>query len=372
MIPPIDISTLPGPAQKIVGPGAPQKLQLMAARGIVPGVRPDALLSVLVLLSESADKMVAQQALQTLAQLPEPLLMGAIDADLPEATIFALAQQYTDRMDVLEKLILMPRLPIAAVHHLAKRGGEATTELIATNEERMLAHPELIEALYMNPNSRMSTSNRLIELAVRNKVELRGLPAWKEISHAIQGELISEPSTEPLPEDELFWDQHNLAVDLQDEAYEDTFFEDEEGQEQLEDKFRPLFQQLADMTVAEKIRRAMLGTREERLLLIREQNKVVSSAAARSPMLQEPDVAQVARSRGVTDDVLRIIAMTPEWMKSYQIKRNLVENPKTPIAISQRLVTHLREADLRKLARNKNISGAVRTQVKRHLERRRN
>jgi hypothetical protein len=372
MIPPIDPSTLPGPAQKIVSQGAPQKLQLMAARGIVPGLRPDAILSVLVVLRESAgEPQVQQQAQQTLDQLPEPLLMGALDADLPEAAIFVLAQRYIGRMDVLEKLIRMPRLPVEAVQHLAAHGDEPTTELIATNEERMLANPELIEAIYMNSNSRMSTSNRLIELAVRNGIELN-LPAWKEISHAIQGELISEPSAEPLPEDEMFWESHELAKELTDESYEDAFFEDEEGEEQVEDKFKPLFQQIAEMTVAEKIRAAMLGTKEMRMMLIREQNKVVASAAARSPLLQEPEVALVTRSRGITDDVLRIIAKTPEWMKSYQIKRNLVSNPKTPIAIAQKLVTHLREADLRKLARNKNISGAVRTQVRRHLDRRKN
>ncbi len=369
MIPPIDPTTLPGPAQKIVSAGAPQKLQLMAARGIVPGLRPDAILSVLVLLGEAADPMVSQQAQLTLSQLPEPLLQGALDADLPEAAIFALAVQFADRIDVLEKLIRMPRCPIPAIQHLASKGDEITTELIATNEERMLANPELIEALYMNPNSRMSTSNRLVELAVRNGIELTGLGAWKEIATAIQGELISEPSAQALPEDEMFWDQHTLAADLEDDE-SDTYFEDDEGDEHLEHKFKPLFAQLADMTVAEKIRRAMLGSKEERMMLIREQNKVVSSAAARSPLLQEPEVAQVTRSRGVTDDVLRIIARTPEWMKSYQIKKNLVENAKTPIAISHKLVTHLREADLKRLAKNKNISGAVRQHVRRHLDRR--
>lgn len=372
MIPHLDPTTLPGPAQKIVSDGAPQKLQLMAARGIVPGLRPDAVVSVLVILAQHADGGIANQAQQTLDQLPEPLLLGALDADLPEAVIFVFAQKFTNRMDVLEKLIRMPRLPIAAVSHLASKGGEATTELVATNEERMLANPELIEAIYMNPSSRMSTSNRLVELAVRHQIELKGIPAWKEITQAIRGELISEPTEEPLPEDQLFWEQHDLAEQLTDDGLEDAYFEDEEGQEHLEDKFKPLYQKLADMTVAEKVRRAMLGTKEERMMLIREQNKVISSAAARSPLLQEPDVAQISKSRGVPEDVLRIIGTTAEWLKSYQIKKNLVENAKTPIAIANKLVLHLREADLRKLAKNKNIQGAVRTQVRRHLERRRN
>ena len=371
MVAPIDPATLPGPAQKLISDAAPPKLKMMAARGIVPGLRPDAILSVLVLLEASDDRQIAEQAEHTLDNLPEPLLQGALDADLPELVLYAMAVRFTDRMDVLEKMMRMPRLPVAAVAHLASRGQEPTTELVATNEERMLAHPELIEAIYMNGNSRMSTANRLVELAVRNGIDLHGIPAWKEIQIAIQGELIAEPSDEPLPEDVEFWEEQQLARDLADDRMEDVVIEDDDGEEQLHDKFVPLYQRIAEMSVTQKIRCAMLGEREERLLLIRESNKVVAAAAARSQKLQEADVVQISKSRGVVEEVLRIIGQSPEWLKSYQIKKNLVSNAKTPIAIANKLVLHLREADLRKLAKNKNIPGAVRQQVRRHLDRRR-
>lgn len=372
MIPPLDPTALPGPAQRIVARDGPKKLQLMAAKGVVPGLRPDALVAVIVLLATSADAEVAAQARETLAALPEPILKGAIDADLPPAVIFALTERCLDRVEILERLLAMPRLPIEAVEHLAAHGPEMTVELVATNEERMLKHPHLIELVYMNERARMSTANRLVELAVRNGVELQGMAAWKEISRAIQGELVAEPSDAPLPEDELFWEQHQLAEELTDEALEDAYVEQEDGTEVLEDKLKPLYMRLAEMTVSEKIRRAMLGTKEERLMLVRERNKIVSAAAARSPLLQENEVAQITRNRGVNEDVLRIIAATPEWLKSYQIKKNLVENAKTPIAVASRLVVQLREADLRKLAKSKNVSSAVQMAARRHLERRRN
>ena len=38
--PPIDISSLPGPAQKILGPSAPAPAKMMAAKGIIPGLKP--------------------------------------------------------------------------------------------------------------------------------------------------------------------------------------------------------------------------------------------------------------------------------------------------------------------------------------------
>jgi hypothetical protein len=367
---PIDPATLPGPAQKIISPEAPQKLRLMAAKGVVPGLRPDALLSVMVLLSLGADSAVAKEAKTTLAALPEPLLKGALDADLPEAVLFAIAEGYGERDDVIERVLTKPRLPIEAVEHLARNGSELVTELVATNEERMLAHPQLIELIYLNGRARMSTANRLIELAVRHGIELKGIPAWKEIAQSIQGELIAEPSAEPLPEDEAFFEHRALADSLSDERYEDAFVEDEEGTEYVQDRVKPVHQKLAEMSVAEKIRCAMLGTREERLILLRESNKIVAVAAVRSPMLQENEVAQISKSRGVVEDVLRVIGMTPEWLKSYTIKRNLVCNSKTPIAVATRLIPQMREGDLRKIAKDKNISGAVRQAARRHLERR--
>jgi hypothetical protein len=342
----------------------------MAAKGIVPGLRPDAILCVLTLLAQSADAEVAQQARSTLDVLPEPLLKGALDADLPEAVVLALAERYVGRVDVLERLVRMPRVPVEAIEHLAEQGNEAAIELVCTNEERMLQHPRLIELVYMNRRARMSTANRLVELAVRNGVELQGIPAWKEIAHAIQGELIAEPSEEPLPEDQAFWETQELADDLHDETLEDAYYSDDEGQEHVEDKLKPLYMRIADMTTSEKIRSAMLGSREERLMLIREQNKIVAAAAARSPLLQESEVRLIASSRGVVDDVLRILATTPEWLKSYSVKKALVENPKTPIGIAQKLVNTLREGDLRRLSRSKNVSGAVQQAARRHLERR--
>jgi len=367
---PIDPATLPSSAQQLVGDNAPAKLQAMAARGIVPGLKPDALLAVLVLLAESRAADIRRTAAQTLRELPEPLLRGALQADLHAAVILQLCQSYANDIPVLEKLLQMRQLPIEGVEHLARHGGRATTELVATNQERLLAHPDLIGLLYLNKATRMSTADRLVDFAVRSNLEINGIPAWREVSQAIRDELIPVATAEPLPEDNFFFDTDSVAESLSDDLAQDAYFEDGDGQEQLQARLKPLFQRLAEMSMSQKIRRAMVGTKEERMMLIRESNKVIASAAARSPLLQEAEVTHVARNRGVCEDVLRIIGTNPEWMKSYQIKHALVANAKTPIAISQRLVVHLREADLRRLVNNKNVASAVRLAAKRHLSRR--
>lgn len=370
MIPPIDVTQLSPPAQKIASAGAPPKMQEMAAKGIAPGVRPGDVVALLVVLSQSENETVRATASQTLAKPPEQLLNGALSADLQPAAIDALARGAVENRDVLEKLLAMPRVNMETVEEVARRGSEAVTELIATNEDRLLKHSRIIELLYLNKNTRMSTADRLIDLAARNGVVLTGIPAFKEAAAALQNELIPEPSEEPTPDDELFKETTEIAATLDSKPDEDTHVEDEEGQEHIKEEFKALYQRIAEMTMSQKIRRATLGTREELMLLVRDHNKIVASAAIRSPKMQESEVVLVSRNRNIADEVLRVIGNTPEWLKSYSVKKNLVENPKTPVTIAQRLVQHLRENDLRSIAKSKNVTGPIKDAARRHLDRR--
>ena len=370
MIPAIDVSELSPAAQKLAGPTAPERLQEMAARGIAPGVRPGDAVSLVVLFATSERAALAEAAKKTLSALPEKLLAGALTADLQPAAIDALVSACAEGLATLEKLVAMPRAPAESIEALARTGSERVTELIATNEHRLLEHPKIIEALYLNKRTRMSTSDRLVDLALRNGVELTGIPAFREIAVAVQGELIMEPSTEPLPDDVHFQETQKLAEELASAADEDTHEEDATGVEKVKDRFVPLSQRISEMTMSTKVRTAILGTKEERMVLVRDQNKVVASAAIRSPLLQESEVVLISRNRNVADEVLRVIATSPEWLKSYQVKRNLIENAKTPPALATKLIIQLREADLRHLAKNKNVSTAVKEAAQRHLDRR--
>src|SRR6185437_10099401 len=122
MIPPIDVTQLSAPAQKIAAPAAPEKLQEMAAKGVAPGVRPAELLALMVLFSQSERAGVRANAEKTLAAPPDPLLQGALSADLHPAVVDALARSCAGRREVLEKLIAMPRIAMETVEELAKTG----------------------------------------------------------------------------------------------------------------------------------------------------------------------------------------------------------------------------------------------------------
>jgi hypothetical protein len=347
-------------------------MRQMAAKGVAPGLKPADALTVVALLSESADPSVAAAALATLDHLPAPLLSGALAGDLPPGVLALVAPKYARDSKVMEKMLAHPRISPAAVADVAALASEAVAELVATNEQRLLAWPVIIEKLYMNKATRMSTADRVLELAVRNNVELKGIPAYKEAAAAIGQQLIAEPSVEPTPDDLLFKETEAAARQAPvDPAVEDTHRVDEEtGDEIVEDKFLPLHARLAQMTVSQKIRRAMVGSAAERLMLVRDSNRLVSQAAVKSPGIQENEVVRISASRNVPEDVLRIIAMDREWTRSHQIKLNLAHNPRTPFAFAAKLIPHLREHELKALARSKNVTGAVAQAARQWLSRR--
>ncbi|MBV9947513.1 MAG: hypothetical protein JOZ69_11730 [Myxococcales bacterium] len=352
---------------------APAPLRQMAAKGIAPGLRPGDALTVVVLLAASPDSAIATVAGATLEKIPAPLLNGALaSAELPPGVLAALAPRFARDAALVEKLLAHPRIPPEAVAEIAANASEPVAELVATNEQRLLAHPQIIEKLYMNKATRMSTADRVLELAVRNGVELHGIPAYKEAAAAIGQELIAEPTEEPTPDDVLFRETDDVAGEAKvDAAVEDTHRLDEEtGDEVVEDKFLPLHARLAMMTISQKIRRAMLGTAAERLLLIRDSNRLVAQAAVKSPGIQESEIVRISASRNVSEDVLRTIALDREWTRSHQIKLNLAQNPRTPFAFAAKLIPHLREHELKALARSKNVTGAVATAARQQLARR--
>jgi hypothetical protein len=370
MLPDIDVSKLPPAAQKILAPAAPPPMKAMAAKGVVPGLKPADIVTVLVLLADAGEGAHREAAKKTLASLPPPILAGALDADLEPLVVGRLADVCLDKADAMGKLLRMPRIAMETVEEVAARCGEHVAEIIATNEQRMLAHPPIIERLYMNKATRMSTADRIIELAVRNRLELTGIPAYKEVAIAIGQELIVEPSDEPTPDDVLFREtlQASEAIQFDPEA-EDTHVVSDEGEELVADKFVPVHVRIAQMTNAQKIRTAMVGSAAERLLLLRDSNRLVASAAIRSPQIQEPEVVRVSASRMVSEEVLKQISLNKDWVKNYQIKLNLVMNPRTPFGMAARLVPYLRESELKSISRSKNVTGPISQAAKQQLNR---
>ena len=109
----------------------------------------------------------------------------------------------------------------------------------------------------------------------------------------------------------------------------------------------------------EKIRMATLGNAFCRQTLLRDSSRLVAMAAIRSPGITEQEVIRAAGNRAVSEDVIRYIANNKDYVKTYPIKLALIGNPKCPLALSLRMLPHVRPEDLKNLARSKNIPNAL-------------
>lgn len=128
-----------------------------------------------------------------------------------------------------------------------------------------------------------------------------------------------------------------------------------------------IFQKLSAMGVVEKVTVAMKGTREERAILIRDPNKLVSTSVLSSPKLTDNEVESFAKNAAVSDEVLRVIGRNRGWVKSYPIAAALTRNPKTPLAISLRLLNRLNDRDLKLLSIDRNVPDAVRLAARKKI-----
>ena len=124
---------------------------------------------------------------------------------------------------------------------------------------------------------------------------------------------------------------------------------------------------LADMTVPEKVKAAMKGTREMRFALIRDPNKMVAFAVLSCPKLTEQEVEAIARMGNVSEDILRTIASTRAWVKNYNILFGLTKNPKTPLALTLNFLHRLNDRDLRGLSIDRNVPETLRIAARKKI-----
>ena len=127
-----------------------------------------------------------------------------------------------------------------------------------------------------------------------------------------------------------------------------------------EEQRASIAQQLAQMSVPQRVERALKGRREERSILIRDQNKLVAMSVLSSPRITEIEIESIARMANVSDEILRVIASTRAWVKNYRVALALARNPKTPVALSMNLLPRLSERDLKLISTDRNVPDVIR------------
>ena len=393
---PLDIGGLPEHVVRVVGPDAAFQAKMMAARGLVP-FGPKDLVTALYQLSFDTASEVSKAATARVKELPDNILGPALESDLDPMVLDWYSAQVVRKGPLIEKILLNNRTHDETFLTLARRLRDRELEILAGNQARLLRFPAIIEALYFNRNARMSTVQRLVELAARNGLTLEKIPHFAELARDIMGDAAPEaPPAQPVPveppptdegppdDDELYEGAqlgsplmsgadvaldtafHTAMVEWADEDDED-FGEDweEEALDELDDENEVSDVDLANLPINAKIRLATIGTISHRRAMIKDSNKMVAMAAIGSPGVTETEAAKYAANRSLHEDVIRFISVKKEWQKNYMVKLNLITNPKCPLAYSMRTLIYLRQSDVKSLAKSKAIPTALRQAAER-------
>jgi hypothetical protein len=327
---------------------------MMAAKTLVP-LAPSDMLAALYLLTFDPDPSVRTVAAKTAAELPDRILAPAIrDESVKPPVLAYFLDQFAQTGTYAEMLVLNASTPDEAIARLAADCGSKLAEMIAQNQLRLLRHDDLVRQLCRNPNAARSLIDGVCDFAVRSGLSLPDVPQMNEARVRVYGaEVSSKPPDSGPSAAEIMHEYRELA---------------DESAPPLEERKRlTLAQRVMKMSISEKIKLATLGNKEARNLLIRDPNKLVAVAVIRSPRITDGEVLQVARNRAVIDDVLRVIYGNREWIKMYQLKVALVKNPKTPLAISMKYLSTLRESEVKDLSRDRNIPSGVQIAAKKMI-----
>lgn len=309
---------------------APPIIKRQASRGTIP-VATEEMLEILVLLTADPDTTCSDTARATLASWPEEKIAQALAE--PETSPEMLA--YFGARGELSELLLN----VIATHPHADDSALAplAARLSLAHLERICGDPAHLAHL---PNFTARACER------------KDLPA--ELRRRLEGVRAERAKEEA-----------ELAAALAREEEHEAQAPEDQKRERIS-----LTQKVARMSVSERMQLALKGSRDERMILIRDPSKVVYRAVLQSPKLSDSEVEGFASMKNIADEALRLLGTQRQFLKNYGVVRNLVNNPRTPLDVGLTLMNRLTDQDIKYLTKNRNVSETLRNlAVKMHKQR---
>lgn len=374
----------------------PAPAKLVAARAMLP-LAPEETLEVLVLLSQDASEEVRATALKSLDEFNQAQMLSVLTQPhvSPEVLRYLCTWRRGTR-EVYEALILNTATPDEGIEVLAGtiRDG-AILELIAINQQRLIRHPAIIDAILSNPARTPEAERRAREVRIEffekelgakrvaEERQARAAAASAALGLEQVEEIVADLLDEDLAieelqiDDRLARERFNLDLSSAAETRETSLITRAEAQriadearaegEELTEQRLTTMQFIARLNVKQRVQLALKGNREARLILKRDSSKSVILALLSNPRITEAEVEAIANTKSVPEEALRLIGLNRAWMRSYPIVHNLVRNPRTPIATSLPLLNRLFPKDLKALTTNRNIPEVIRQTAHRLL-----
>jgi len=237
----------------------------------------------------------------------------------------------------------------------ASSSSKIVHDFLVNNQILLQNHPIILDLLIDNEEVFASSKEKLkeyVKFGIVKGTSIDSLYAQKEIKPKYDKDNINLEQTTQVVDDE------ESVKKIIEDAEEQKKIEidkkhNEEIIKELDNDELSIYQQLLKLTVSQKIDRALKGNKEERNLLIRDSNKMISRAVINSPKLTEQEAIMFASLRNIHRDILREMGKNRNFIKKYKIVLNLVKNPKTPQDIVMRLIPRLTDRDIKLILKDR-------------------
>ena len=322
--------------------GSNRELTLLAARGLLP-LAPADLIDLQVRLARGADPEVARLAGESLAALEPRVLVPVLALEAGPDVLRWFAGSSGDR-EVIGTLLRRRDVPQDVMMQLAPRLPADLQEILLLRQDRILATPELLEALESNPQLSAYARRRILEYREHLLPSAAGAPIG----------LPREPSMPPAegePDDE----EVAAAIELARQEAPGA----EAGE--IEEKTGLSEGQIRQLPVPVRLKLARGAPKTLRQFLVRDNSALVALAVVQANPLVDQEVEQYAKMRNVVSEVLEYLGKHRTWSNKYPVALSLVTNPRTPLSVALGLLSRISVRDLRNIGRDRNLPEAVRS-----------
>jgi len=332
------------------GEAKPEMLDLLITRQM-PFTEEEYLESLVFLI---ANENLKSRALEQLKNIAETTKLSYIEkSEANHRVVYFLLQEAFDQRNnkIIARVIRNQALPVEFLMKIAEKGGASMLEMLLDNQIKLIAYPEIMEIMEKNPG---------ISNFIKGKIqELREFYLEKDTG-------------EEIPAEEVLEDLKEVFVQEQREQLPEGKETGKEGEEVgeeagavadlavVKEKTLTTLEEINKMCVSERLKLALTGSKTQRMILIKDPNKIVSLAVLESPKISADEIIILAKNKSIDSDIIGRISRNREWIKNYSIIAELVQNPKTPVQKALSFVNRLHNMDLKLLSFNRNTSPVIR------------
>lgn len=120
-----------------------------------------------------------------------------------------------------------------------------------------------------------------------------------------------------------------------------------------------LMDQVVDLRTGERVTLAKIATPPVLRLVIADLDRKVSEAALINPRLREEDLLLAIRQSNVPVVLLEEVAASHRWSANYAVRRELVLQPRTPLAVALAQLSSLVARDLLRIADTEGLAPLI-------------